>query len=96
MKIAVLTDAHGNLPALDATLLAVEQESCDAIYHGGHAAGIGPYPAECVERRLSAGARCMLGNHEAYLRVHPPYLLPALGSFRSPSDQDHCTCNTTT
>lgn len=67
MKIALLTDAHGNLPALDAALLAVEQEGCDAIYHGGDAVGIGPYPAGCVERLLSAGARCVLGNHEAYL-----------------------------
>ncbi len=67
MRIAVLTDAHGNLPALEAALAMIRAEGCDAIYHTGDAVGIGPYPAECVERLLSVDARCILGNHEAYL-----------------------------
>ncbi len=67
MRIAVLTDAHGNLPALNAALLAIRRVGCDAIYHTGDAVGIGPYPAECVEQLLSVEAQCILGNHEAYL-----------------------------
>jgi predicted phosphodiesterase len=66
MKIAVLTDAHGNLPALEAALTIIRAAGCDAIYHTGDAVGIGPYPAECVERLLSAHVRCVRGNHEAY------------------------------
>ena len=66
MRIVVLTDTHGNLPALDAALATIQAEGCDAIYHTGDAVGIGPYPAECVERLLSANVRCVLGNHEAY------------------------------
>lgn len=67
MKLAVLTDAHGNLPALDAALAAIEAEGCEAIYHTGDAVGIGPSPAECVQRLIAVGARCVMGNHDAYL-----------------------------
>lgn len=66
-KIAVLTDVHGNLPALEAALAVIRDEDCDVIYHTGDAVGIGPYPAECVERLIAAGVRCLLGNHEAYV-----------------------------
>ena len=49
MKIAVLTDVHGNLPALQATLRGIRREGCDAIFHTGDSIGIGPYPAECLD-----------------------------------------------
>ena len=32
MKIAVLTDVHGNLPALQVALRAIRQEGADAIF----------------------------------------------------------------
>lgn len=72
MRVAVLTDAHGNLPALEAALAMIRAAGCDAIYHTGDAVGIGPYPAECVELLLRADVRCVLGNHEAYaLKLWP-------------------------
>ena len=40
MKVAVLTDVHANLPALEATLRAIEDAGCEAIYHTGDAIGI--------------------------------------------------------
>ncbi len=67
MKIAVLTDSHGNLPALQAALAVASQEGCDRIYHTGDAVGIGPYPAECIDLLVRVQARCVLGNHEAYV-----------------------------
>jgi predicted phosphodiesterase len=67
MKIAVLTDVHGDLPGLDAALMAIREEGCSAVYHTGDAIAIGPYPAECVERLLSTpGIHLVMGNHEAY------------------------------
>ncbi len=53
MKIAVLTDVHGNLPALQAALRGIRREGCDAIFHTGDSIGIGPYPAECLELLLN-------------------------------------------
>lgn len=67
MKIAVLTDAHANLPALDAALRAIAREGVDALYHLGDAIGIGPSPAECLDRLLSTpNLRLLMGNHDAW------------------------------
>ena len=67
MRIAILTDTHGNLHALQAALAAARQEGCEAIYHTGDVVGIGPYPAECVDLLTTVQAHYVLGNHEAYL-----------------------------
>ena len=73
MKIAVFTDAHGNLPALDAALAAIDRLGCAAIYHTGDAIGIGPYPAECVDRLLQREhLHCVMGNHDAWFAVGLP------------------------
>lgn len=67
MKIAVMTDCHANLPALQAALDAIRAEGCDAIYHLGDAVAIGPYPVECVDLLCSTpNLHCTAGNHELY------------------------------
>jgi len=67
MKIAVLTDVHGNLPALQAALSAIGQEGCDAILHTGDSVGIGPYPAECLDLILNTPRMVpVMGNHDAW------------------------------
>ena len=67
MKIAILTDVHGNLPALQVALRAIRREGADAIFHTGDAIGIGPFPAECLELLLStSGMNLICGNHDAY------------------------------
>ena len=53
MKIAILTDVHGHLPALQADLRGIGREGCDAIFHTGDSIGIGPYPAECLDLILN-------------------------------------------
>jgi predicted phosphodiesterase len=64
-RIAVITDVHANLPALDAALAAIARAGCDAIYHTGDAIGIGPYPAECLDRLLSTpNMHFLMGNHD--------------------------------
>jgi predicted phosphodiesterase len=67
MKIAVIADVHANLPALEATLLAINAQACDSIYHIGDAIAIGPYPAECVDlMQNTPNLKCVKGNHELY------------------------------
>ena len=54
MRVAVITDVHSNLPALEAVL-----EACapyDALWVLGDVVGYGPYPDEVVAR-LREGAR---------------------------------------
>ncbi len=67
MKIAVITDVHANLPALDAALQAIHAEGCDAIFHVGDAIAIGPYPAECIDLMQNTPTlQCVKGNHDLY------------------------------
>jgi predicted phosphodiesterase len=67
MKIAVITDAHANLPALKAALSSIKEEGCEKIYHVGDAIAIGPYPAETVDLIFETkNIKCVVGNHELY------------------------------
>ncbi len=67
MKIAVITDAHANLPALNAALSAIHAEACDVIFHVGDAIAIGPYPAECLDlMQDTSNLTCVSGNHDLY------------------------------
>jgi putative phosphoesterase len=56
MRIAVLSDVHGNLPALDAVLAEVEAEGFDAVVSGGDVVS-GPMPRECLDRLAALGDR---------------------------------------
>ena len=52
MRVAVLSDVHGNLPALDAVLVEVAAEDVDAIVCGGDLVG-GPFSVEVLDRFLA-------------------------------------------
>jgi predicted phosphodiesterase len=63
MRIAVLSDIHGNLPALDAVLAEVELLDVDALVIGGDAVP-GPFMGETIDRLRGLGdrARFVMGN----------------------------------
>jgi diadenosine tetraphosphatase ApaH/serine/threonine PP2A family protein phosphatase len=63
MRIAVLSDIHANLPALDAVLKAIG--SVDAVWHLGDVVGYGPEPDAVVARLEEIGAVGVRGNHDA-------------------------------
>ena len=63
MRIAVLSDIHGNLPALEAVLDALEP--FDAVWQLGDVVGYGPQPDEVVARLRDLGAVGVRGNHDA-------------------------------
>ena len=63
MRIAVLSDIHSNLPALDAVLAAAGD--VDAVWHLGDVVGYGPDPDGVVDRLRSIGAVGVRGNHDA-------------------------------
>jgi predicted phosphodiesterase len=63
MRIAVLSDIHANLPALDAVL--ADAGSVDAVWHLGDVVGYGPDPEAVVERLRAIGAIGVRGNHDA-------------------------------
>ena len=63
MRIAVLSDVHGNLPALEAILDALKPY--DAIWQLGDIVGYGPQPDEVVARLAAEAARGVRGNHDS-------------------------------
>jgi diadenosine tetraphosphatase ApaH/serine/threonine PP2A family protein phosphatase len=63
MRIALLSDVHSNLPALDAVLAAAGD--VDAIWHLGDVVGYGPDPDGVVARLRQRGATGVRGNHDA-------------------------------
>src|SRR3954469_16023714 len=62
-RIAVVSDVHGNLPALEAVLADIEDEGFDVVVSGGDVVP-GPMPAECLERLRALGDRIrwVMGN----------------------------------
>jgi predicted phosphodiesterase len=60
-RVAVLSDVHGNAPALEAVLGEVEQAEADLIVFGGDLTW-GPLPHETFELVRSLGARFVCGN----------------------------------
>ncbi len=62
MRVAVLSDIHANLVALDAVLAAAG--TVDAIWHLGDVVGYGPDPNGVVRRLREVGAIGVRGNHD--------------------------------
>ena len=62
MRIAVLSDIHANLRALDAMLATLGE--VDALWHLGDVVGYGPDPDAVVERLRERGAIGVRGNHD--------------------------------
>ncbi len=77
MKYALISDVHGNLPALEAVLADVEaREDVDAVYHLGDLVGYAPWPNEVVELLGERGIRGIAGNYDSTVAT----------------DYEHCGC----
>ncbi|WP_028552293.1 metallophosphoesterase family protein [Paenibacillus sp. UNC451MF] len=61
-KIAVISDIHGNIPALDAVLADIRQRGVTTIYCLGDLVGTGPHPAEAVDRIKELCPVVVMGN----------------------------------
>jgi putative phosphoesterase len=63
-RVAVVTDIHANLPALEAALDAIEVAGADAIYCGGDLVGYGPHPNEVCKLIGDRGIPTIYGNYD--------------------------------
>src|SRR5262249_43398933 len=67
MRIAILSDVHGNLTALDAVLADLRQQKPDLVFHGGDLPYGGCNPAEVLDCIMQAGWPGVLGNTDEML-----------------------------
>jgi putative phosphoesterase len=67
MKIAVISDIHGNCLALDAVLSHMQRDRPDSVVCLGDALQGGPQPRETVERLRALGCPIVMGNADAWL-----------------------------
>jgi predicted phosphodiesterase len=63
-RIAVISDIHGNLPALEAVLDDLAHADVEEVVCLGDVIGYGPAPEACLERLAGRLSICVRGNHE--------------------------------
>lgn len=74
-SIAILSDIHGNIEALDAVLSDLRHQPCDLILCAGDLVGYGPHPNEVIERIKALNIQTVMGNYDEAIG----FKLPACG-----------------
>jgi diadenosine tetraphosphatase ApaH/serine/threonine PP2A family protein phosphatase len=72
MLLAILSDVHGNLPALQEVIKKIKESKADVTYCLGDTVGYGPFPNECVELVRENCAITLKGNHDSGLIEETP------------------------
>lgn len=67
MRVAVLADIHGNLPACEAVLEDIRRQAPDLIVAAGDLALRGPWPAEVMDLVTDRCKEILVGNTDCYL-----------------------------
>jgi putative phosphoesterase len=62
--VAVITDIHGNLPALEAALAQIDELEIAQIYCGGDLVGYGPWPNEVCDLIQGREIPTIYGNYD--------------------------------
>ncbi|HIG42940.1 MAG: metallophosphoesterase family protein [bacterium] len=64
MRLAFISDIHGNLVALDSALADIKKRGIDVVICLGDIVDLGPQPAKTVERLRERQILCIQGNHD--------------------------------
>ncbi len=64
MKIALFSDIHANLPALEACLKSIEEQKPDAVYCLGDLVGYNIWPNEVIHEIRKRGIPTIAGNYD--------------------------------
>jgi predicted phosphodiesterase len=68
MRVAVVSDIHANLHALEAVLAAIDADPVDELWCLGDLVGYGPKPNECCAIVQARADVCLCGNHDLAVR----------------------------
>jgi predicted phosphodiesterase len=72
MRIALISDIHGNRHALEAVLEAIDGEDVEEVWCLGDLVGYGADPDACVELVQGRADLCLAGNHDLAVRGDLP------------------------
>lgn len=67
MRVALLSDLHGNDVAFPAVLADIRKQGADQIVCLGDIATLGAQPQRTVELLFELNCPCIMGNHDAFL-----------------------------
>ena len=73
MRVAILSDIHGNLTALESVLRDLEQQRVDGMVCLGDVASDGPQPREVLGCLMEASCPTVRGNMDAWLLEPHPF-----------------------
>ena len=71
MRVAIVSDIHGNLMALDAVVTDLEKQGCDQVWCGGDIGWAGPWASECIARVREYGWPTVRGNADVWITGDP-------------------------
>jgi putative phosphoesterase len=96
MRIAIFSDVHGNLTALEAVLADINRQTVDSIVFAGDLCFIGPRPSECLQLVRERGIASIYGNTDDWVlgRQQPPEARKASIRYQrsdNPADALHIT-----
>jgi predicted phosphodiesterase len=72
MRVAIVSDIHGNRHAFESVLDAIEASDCEEMWCLGDLVGYGAEPDACVELARRHAAICLAGNHDLGVRGDLP------------------------
>ena len=64
MRIAIISDIHANLEALEKAFEIIDYKNIDRVYCLGDTIGYGANPNECLAELISRGVLSIIGNHD--------------------------------
>jgi putative phosphoesterase len=85
MRIAVISDIHANLPALEAVLADIARQQADKIYCLGDLVNFAPWPNEVIELIRENNIPTLCGNHDLAIGLNQTDFA---FSFNSPEERE--------
>lgn len=85
MRLAIISDIHGDLPALEAVLADIAALGVQEIYHLGDLVGYNPYPEEVTTRIRELGLPGVAGNYDLAVAAD---VADPIGTFLNPAITD--------
>lgn len=96
MRVAILSDIHGNLVGFDAVLAELAREPVDRVVCLGDIAALGPQPRQVIGRLRDLNCPVVMGNTDAWILNPWPHDMRDEDSVRVKEVEEWCAAQLTT